>query len=447
MKFSLENIIKFCLIAGVGTIFIWKWSFRETFIPKPSEFFFAVALLAGFFYFCSRRRWTELRNLPKTVFFACGLLLVSLALASFYGWRSYGISLSPIGMGYLLRVAGGIGLFLLTLVFFKNNPAFKQKIYFAFFAPVFILAPLLFAPSLAAQFHLMSWTRFMGLGDNPITAGRDILIGFSLVLVFFLGVLLQGQKQWRLLLFLAFLLAASEMLLMWTQVRSAFGVMWLAIAVAPALAARYRKKGIKKTALAYLLVGGISALAFLFSPSYIKTEMLVRSSDISSQVTAWKEIEPMVSEASRQAVAEQRLVGSPVEHPLILRELRRFVAPYYYFNFFREHPLSLIFGLGVNYGDKVYILKHQGATGILDVVLFGGLGALAALAVLGFLVLKKVWQAVIPGENELEIYGLGAAIALLGIWSVAVFHAIPLPTFSFWILLAMALAPEAPKTN
>lgn len=184
-RFTLENVIKFCILAGIFTHPIWFWSFKTTFVPKPSDFFFALAMVGALFYFFTEGR-QKLAQIPKLLYLALFLFGLSVVFSTFIGYIRYDI---PFGswhqiVYHLFRIGGGFILLLFVYILFGESSFFRKWLYSAFLASSAVFIPFLALPSLAKNFSLFSGERFLGLAGNP---GMFAILMFpSFVFILFL---------------------------------------------------------------------------------------------------------------------------------------------------------------------------------------------------------------------------------------------------------------------
>ena len=82
----------------------------------------------------------------------------------------------------------------------------------------------------------------------------------------------------------------------------------------------------------------------------------------------------------------------------------------------------------------------QGANTILDLPLYGGVGAVLSVAYLAYLVVRRTKQTLTSAKDDNARYAIGAVTALGGLWGVAFLVGSPLFDYQFWILTAIALA-------
>jgi hypothetical protein len=101
-------------------------------------------------------------------------------------------------------------------------------------------------------------------------------------------------------------------------------------------------------------------------------------------------------------------------------------------------------GLGLNYETKFATYDpstgaREGANTILDLPVYGGVGAVLSLAYLAVLIGRRTKHNLALPIDENVGYAMGAVTALGGLWGVAFLVGSPLFDYQFWILTAIAL--------
>jgi hypothetical protein len=103
-------------------------------------------------------------------------------------------------------------------------------------------------------------------------------------------------------------------------------------------------------------------------------------------------------------------------------------------------------GLGVNYEDKFFLyfpwanVWHAGTNSILDIPIYGGVGAVLSIGYLMVLVARKTRDRLESKPDERLPYGIGATAAFGGAWVAAVLLGSPIFDYQFWIMTSLALA-------
>lgn len=443
---SFECIINFLLRAGTATLFLWTWSLRETHIPRPADFFLGLALALGFFYFLSGG-FRDIKTVPRGILFALILFVFSFMLAGIYGYIRYDLTFTANTIGLSLRLMAGIGLFILVYVFARKDPKLKKKMYLALAIPPALYSPFLFVPSLAKQFSLVepAGGRFTGLTVDANPVGAFFFIGFALAFTRFWQYIAEGRWKERIVPLAAYglLWMGLEMLLLWTFTRSYLIAMGTVVVMCPLLLSLYYKKGVLATLFsvfaAIILVGSI----YFVSPHAIQEGLLPRIVQTFDTLSFWRELKPEIVPAIERGEINDWLRDNK---DVRLEYVARHMANSYYINFFREDALSFFLGLGINYKEwfVIHIYKTQNwtAENILDVILYGGIGAVASLLLFAFFIVKKISGQYMRANKDADrlVVLLGPALALLGVTAASIFITFPVFSFYFWILLALALA-------
>ncbi|KKU85554.1 MAG: hypothetical protein UY15_C0029G0008 [Parcubacteria group bacterium GW2011_GWA2_47_9] len=441
---SLENITRFFLLAGIVTHPIWSWSFKATFIPKPSDFFFILAIAGALAYFYTKGR-KDLFLVPRLLYAALFLFGASIALGTAMGYIRYGI---PVGgwhlvLYYLVRVGGGFILLLFSYISLKDSFWFRKAIYGAFAASFLVFIPVLLMPGFWEKFS-NEQGRFFGLAGN---AGMFAVLVFpSFVFAFFLLLRALFSPYAKKSIFqLAPLAIGLEMLILWSGTRSYFGAIILTVVVGSAILGRFYGFGLKKILVSTALMGFAAFLVlFLFPASVHRAGLL-------NQYPAYFQVAREQAEQIRH-FAELQVRENNYEIPraqLLTTQEPRLSGFQYYFSLLKADPLILLFGVGINYEHKfsMPLLVGKGdmlAAGsvVFDPFLYGGIGAALGLLLLVWMILKRIMLLFKVREEPVQdpIYVLAPAITLLGWWAAAIFMVTPIALIPNWILVAMTLA-------
>lgn len=457
LGWSLEGFIDFSLRAGTATLFIWSWSLVQTHTPKPSEFFFVLALLAGFFYIV-KRGFRDLKGVPRGILVILTLFLLSFAVATVYGYFKYDLRygyfaiLSRGALGYSLRLIAGIGLFLLVYIFAARDMRFRKRMFFALALPSAVFFPLLLFPALAARFSLLEPVggQFIGFTTNSIAAGFLIFIGFVLVFTAFWRHI--AEARWRQnikpILGYGILWIGLELFLLWSHVRSYLLAAAAITVVCPLLMFLYYRRSFLISVFAvFAAILSVVSVYFL-APDNLRKGVADKMGQTFYTVAVWQEVRQQVFSAIDEDKIQDWLQESNDGR---LEYAGRPIVYAYYFNFFQKDIFSLLLGLGVNYKEKLYLpiptvadpAKKQvyTAENVLDVVLYGGLGAAISLFIFALWVIKRVVKQYSREyqDADLFVYALGPALALLGLFIAGLFVTFPMSAPYFWILLALAL--------
>src|SRR3989344_2205639 len=410
---SLENITRFFLLAGIVTHPIWSWSFKATFIPKPSDFFFILAIAGALAYFYTKGR-KDLFLVPRLLYAALFLFGASIALGTAMGYIRYGI---PVGgrhlvLYYLVR-GGGVFIPVLPMPGFWEKFSNEQGRFFGLAGNAGMFAVLVF-PSFVFAFFLLLRALFSPYAKKSIFQLAPVAIGLV-------------------------------MLILWSGTRSYFGAIILTVVVGSAILGRFYGFGLKKILVSTALMGFAAFLVlFLFPASVHRAGLL-------NQYPAYFQVAREQAEQIRH-FAELQVRENNFEIPraqLLTTQEPRLSGFQYYFSLLKADPLMLLFGVGITYEHKfsMPLLVGKGdmlAAGsvVFDPFLYGGIGAALGLLLLVWMILKRIMLLFKVREEPAQdpIYVLAPAITLLGWWAAAIFMITPIALIPNWILVAMTLA-------
>ena len=451
---KLEYITQLLILAGIVTHPVWNWSFKTAFILKPSDFFFALAIAGSIFYFLGDGR-NNLKKIPKLLYVALFLFGASIILGTVMGYLRYGI---PVGDWHLIlhhleRIGGGFILLLFFFISLKESIRFRQRLYGAFWVSAFPFIPFLFWPALAQEFGMVTDGHFMGLAGNTGMFAALIFPAFVFAFFLFLRSLFAKDAKGspvRILLF-CFLWLAIEALILWSASKAFFGAVVLSVIFGTLIAGYFYKVGPKRIFSSLTLILIVVFLLLPFSPAFEKFKGFSLFPESFSK--SMDRVKRIVELQTKNEISEIPRAGE--ELPFATRP----VGFYYYISLFKEDPLIPLLGLGINYAQKFDLIlsRDQGINSISigrsilsDIFLYGGVGAVIAVIIFIWLIWQRIIMLFRANERERSIepiYVLAPAVTLLGWWSAAIFLGTPFILIPNWILLGMALAPEAPKTN
>lgn len=466
----LRNITESLLILGTALTVYWQPLARQ--IPaKASDIVFVLALGAWLVALLRKGLPSTLRAAGLKLFVPPLALLGSLLAATLVGYLRYDLIMSREGAILLARLILCVVLFLATYDLSHAGTGFRRRISIAFLAPV-VLFPLMLVPALSASQWVQG--RFRGLTVNPNTAD----LGFSVALAIACVLAMYEIRVKRRLLALVFAAVAAGMLvlIMWTQSRSHLAGAFASVVLGGALIApksRFPKLGVAAvTALAFLVV---AAAGLLLTPHALTRSYIARlswgtlappTSDTQSLGSPGQPTAPGLASlpafSGSRALARSNWVltqGRPVfvsGRYGAFDELER--LPNGGVRRFMENPhvqAAILYGellptnylgLGVNYEEKFFLyfpwinIPHAGTNSILDIPIYGGVGAVLSIGYLMMLVARKTRNRLETEPDETLPYGIGATAAFVGAWVAAVLLGSPIFDYQFWIVTALALA-------
>jgi hypothetical protein len=450
-RLSLRNVTEGLLILGTALTIYWQPLAKR--IPlKASDVVFVLALCA-WMLFLLRDRQTPIPDAPKRrLILPLFVLLGSLLVATLVGYLRYDLTMSRDGLILLVRLVVCTALFVAIYHFSRIDVTFGQRVSLAFLSPI-VLFPAMSVPALSGRMWEAD-ARFQGFTVNPNTAALAFCI--SLALAYVLAIYEMNAKRPLRACFFAIVAVGMLALILWTQSRAYFAGAFGSLLLGTILAAskfKLLKPGIVASAtLAVLLV---VAATLLLAPRSLINSYVSRISGHFGQRTST----PLPS--GRQALAQSNWVlirGQPSFAPGrygTLDDLER--LPSGGVRRLMENPhvqaavlyLQLLptnyLGLGVNYDEKFFLYfpwidkKHQGPNSILDIPVYGGVGAVLTVGYLMLLVARKAQDRLHQAPDETLPYAMGAAAAFGGLWIAAILLGSPIFDYQFWIVTAIAL--------
>jgi hypothetical protein len=276
--------------------------------------------------------------------------------------------------------------------------------------------------------------RFQGLTPNPNTAAIALLIAFAFA--YTLGAYEAGMR--RRLRALAFLSVAAGMLalILWTGSRAYLAAAFGTALLGTVLVARH----LRFPALKFALVA-VSSLALivtgilLIEPRRFTGSFLTHISRVNPRTPDTPATAPQPPPPMKGFKGFMRGIIPTIEDDVRTPSTR------YYSRLLSTNYL----GVGLNFESKFTVYHppsktYQGANTILDLPLYGGVGAVLSVAYLAFLVIRRTGHTLTSAMDEHARYTIGAVTALGGLWGVAFLVGSPLFDYQFWILTAIALA-------
>jgi len=462
----LRNVTEGLLILGTALTIYWRPLGRQ-FSLKASDIVFALALCAWLLFIIRDRRGTALHVARRRFLLPIVALFGSLVVATLVGYARYDLPMSRDGIILLVRLAVCIALFLATYHLSLVDATFGKRVSVALLSPV-VLFPAMLVPVLSAPMWLQG--RFQGFTVNPNTA--DLGFSIALAIAYVLAIFEAHMK--RRLRATAFALVAVGMLMLitWTQSRGYLSGAFASVLVGTALNARHLGlPTLRTTAGTAVAFFAIVAGSLLIAPRSLAISYVARvswgtlappSSDTQALRPAGQQAAaPAVAPDGRQKLARSNWVMTRGRPSFIhdrygaldgLERLpsggvRRFMesphvqAAILYSGILPANPL----GIGVNYEEKFYLYfpwinqLHAGPNSILDIAVYGGVGAVLSVVYLMLLVARKTRDRLTGKPEETFPYAVGAAAAFGGLWVAAILLGSPIFNYQFWIVTAIAL--------
>ncbi len=433
-RLSTQDATAFLLALGTALLIYWQ-PVTTTLLLKPSDAVFAAALFAWLLSW-TRKDW--LRTLRGGEIWFIPLLLASILVGTLAGYVHYHLGMSRTGTLLLGRLLVCILLFLATYQLLLRQAALRSTISLAFLSPL-ALFPALLIPAVSA----VMWDsdgRFQGLTLNANTAAVAFLIAFALA--YTLGAYESGMRRGLRAVALLGIAAAMLGLIVWTQSRAYLIAAFGSAVLGTVLVAKHQRRTNLRFALAgvaslALLVVGILVLA----PGRFAVAYLTRVSPIYYRTVE----DTSASQQTGPPSAGRRGPMDRIERfsagiiPRLGEDIRT-PAIRYYAKLLSTNPL----GVGVNYESKFTVYHpptrtYHGANTILDLPLYGGVGAVLSVAYLAVLVARKTGRTLADTQDANAPYTIAAVTALWGLWGVAVLVGSPLFDYQFWILTAIVL--------
>jgi hypothetical protein len=448
----------------LGTALTIFWQPLTGRIPlKASDLLFGLAVCAWIGWLFSKRREPRTLVAPPRVVLPPMGLLASLIVATLFGYWRYGLTVDRGGIILLGRLAVCIALFVATYHLCRTDRSFGSRISFALLSPV-VLVPAMMIPAWSARMWVQG--RFQGLTVNPNTA--DLGICITLALAFTLGLhdLRTGRRTRAVCL--ALVAAAMVTLIILTQSRAYLAGAFASVVVGALLTPP--SPAVPRTTTAALAAAVFLIIVFanlLIVPQRLMSSYVARISwgmlaPASSDTQAGPLAPVAPQPAGRQALAWSNWIlrgGRPTfVHNQVgalddlerVRNagLRRFLenphvqAAILYAELLPSNPL----GLGVNYVEKFFVYfpwingQHHGTNSILDIPIYGGIGAVLSAGCLMLLVARKSRDRSHQDIDDALPYANGTAAAFLGLWVAAILLGSPIFDYQFWIVTAIALA-------
>ncbi|HLW59036.1 MAG TPA: hypothetical protein VKV57_03825 [bacterium] len=449
---SLKQASKSLFILGTGLVIYWQPLGR--WIPiKPSDIVFILGLCAWMLVSLKEKRTPQLSGGSMMPVLPILALLVSVLGATLAGYLRYHLAMTREGAILLIRLAVCMALFLAVGRFALIDRGFRRRTGLALLSPI-ALFPAMLVPAVA----LSMWGgdgRFQGLTVNPNTA--DLAFIIALALAGTLAMHAVAMKHPRAAAGFSIVAIGMLTLIVWTESRAYLVGAFASVIVGGALTASSLKLPKLRVAAAAAGVCAVAATAsVLLGPPSLAHSYLIRMSletSAAQQTEAlsnWARISasggPPPQASGRRSAVDRGAFGRLVRfRDAIGRRLienPHVQAAAYYAQLLSTNSL----GFGVNYGEKFFIYfpwinrNHQGANSILDVPVYGGIGAVLSVAYLMFLVARRIKEHLAAEADETTSYGLAAAAALGGLWVAAILLGSPIFDYQFWIVSAIALS-------
>ena len=426
-----KRVTAILLVLGTALTIYWQ-PLGRSFALKASDVAFVIAIGIWMLSFARERRprgfvAAEVMFIPP--------LLASVLVATLFAYAHYHLGMSRNGTILLARLVTCIALFLTVRNLLLDDPSFRQKLGLAFLSPL-----ALFPAMLIPKISVAMWDpigRLQGLTVNANTAAVGYLIAFALAYTL-TGYEVGGNRHRRALA-LFIVTIAMLALVLWTQSRAYFVAAFAAAVLGTVVVAQHHRLSTLKLAVA--VSGGFALIVvglFLLQPRALAIAQLIRISpayrafdvpvpEPKAPPPGWrwtvKNVQQVVEGSLQKVEGDSRMAG--------IRYYSTLLAANYW-------------GLGLNYETKFAMENaptktREGTNTILDIPVYGGIGAVLSLAYLGVLIAKRTRRNLSQPVDENVPYTMGAVIALAGLWVAACLVGSPLFDYQFWILAAIAL--------
>jgi hypothetical protein len=462
----LGNVAQDLFILGTALLIFWQPLARQ-FPLKASDVVFGLALCASLLFSVHERRTAALHVASPRVILPPLALLGSLLVATLVGFWRYDLAMSRDGTILLARLAVCIALFVAIHHLSHIDTAIGNRVSLALLSPV-VIFPAMLVPSLFGSMWVQG--RFQGFTVNPNTSD----VGFSIALAIAYALAIYEMHVKRRLRALSFAIIGVGMLIfiVWTQSRAYLAgacasVLLVAILTAPHLGLP-KLRTVAMTALAFLL---IVAANLMLSPHSLVNSYVARiswgtlepsSSDTQSSGSGSRQTSaPAPAPSGRQALALSNWILQRGRPSFVsgqygaLDDLERLPSGGVRRLMENPHVQAAILylellptnvgGLGVNYEEKFFLYfpwinnRHHGTNSILDIPIYGGVGAVLSIGYLMFLIARTTRDRLNKEPNENFPYAIGAAAAFWGLWIAAILLGSPIFDYQFWIVTAIAL--------
>jgi len=423
---GFKTISKWMFLAG-NVLFLVRIDLG---VAKPTEYVYSLGLLFALIYILTSPKWAKLS--AETLSLVCVVVYAVLLGTAWLAFR-HGIYFEISGIRLLLKLFLNVMVFVVVLIWFKEDKAFYKKMvlslsvpyvfYFGFFVlPEDVKLRYLDAPDIAEG-------RFIGMTNGVGGIAFPIVEAFAVCYVMWLDASLK-RSHWRFPL--AGMAIGFILLELWSASRIGLAAMASCVCVGTLLYKRGTKgelRGVGRRAVLFALVGGVILYLGL-------------------QIGYWGFAE----------IAFLRIIGSNEQGLSVVEMIQsawglltdptvnvRLGA----FNYYKELVLANPFvGMGVNYYER-YAFEIGGEQlppdTFLDSFIHGGILLVASMLLLLVKAVATIWRRTLAepansGADELRTYRIAAATALAGNCVFAVFGGFPIYSLRFWVILAMCLA-------
>ena len=430
---SAKRVTEGLLVLGAALLVYWQPLSKS--IPlKASDGVLALAICLWMFSAVREQRVPV--RLEADVIAFIGGLLASILLATTVGYVRYHLAMSRTGTILLARLLMCIALFLVVRSFLREETPFRRRLALAFLSPL-ALFPALLIPRISATM----WDqigRLRGFTVNANTAAVAFLIAFAFA--FTLTAYEAGLKRRARVVCFFIVTVGTLTLILWTQSRAYFVAAFASAVFGTVLIAQHH--GLPRLKLAVAAVAGFALIIagiFVFEPRGFATAQLIRLSPVyrTSEVPPGAKASPHPSAPGWTMNKLQQFLEGGIRK--IEGDTRMLAIRYY------SKLLSTNYwGFGVNFETKFTFddpetgIRH-GPNTILDLPIYGGVGLVASMGYLAWLIARRTKRTLTSAIDENVPYTVAAVTALVGLWVAALLVGSPLFDYQFWILTAIAL--------
>lgn len=456
---SLQTVAERLLVLGTALAIYWQPLTNQISL-KASDIVFMFAICAWALLLLQKKRFPGLTGSRLRPIFLLLALLGSLLVATVAGYLRYDLTMGHDGIVRLGRLVLCMAIFVAIYHLSDIDTEFAKRISLALLSPI-VLLPFVPMPALSATMWEADG-RFRGLTVNPNTA--DLAFGIGLAVAYTLAIYETRRRRLLHVAFFVIVAAGMLMFIVWTQSRAYLAGALASMVLSAMLTASHLRlpklRTVAITGLAAFIIIPASVLVNPRAPvnSYLTRLSLQTSPAQQAEALAnWKGIVPK-SERQKPAPppAREQQPAQPPSGPRgfldRLGHVRGAVARKLMENphvqaavYYSGLLLSNYLGLGVNYEKKFFIVfpwinsEHHGPNSILDVPVYGGVGAVLSLGYLMFLVARRAGERHRTGTDGAVPYAIGTTAALGGLWTASILLGSPIFDYQFWILTAIAL--------
>lgn len=423
----LERINKIVLLCTIALLLFRNGSFGVSGVPKPFEIGIIIVSFLTLIYLTYSRNYKEFFfSIPKGV---------RIALIVFYATVVVGWAIASLvrDMPSTRNMVLEIGMFsvavitsLLVLFYARNDRAFVRHALYALCAPL-IFSIIVLVPEFGFMIDVARGAVFKGFTDNVEIVSKTLLIPLAFSLVYAIRI---SSRVWYNILG-ALGAVCMTTLVIWTTQRASIlavgismGVVWLVVAI--------RQRDVRLSILQLILIASITVAGFTLVPYEGKKASVNRALN----TDAYQSQHTDLADVSLKDVVDSATIAQSSSSSLRDSEPRIKIWEHY-LGVVARNPL----GLGPNtHMDAV--IPHTRRTFVnpgphnayIEAALWGGVVGLGAILYILGTALRRLYVVYRDRADTLALAMLGALIAL----SIAIFFNDNLPSYWWWIVLALS---------